>query len=75
MTELISRRYLVGAAVVGLCLLLALSGCSGNSNEAEYLQNTSPGAPAEPESVASRRERTKSVPKTPPKGKRKSAGG
>jgi hypothetical protein len=59
-----------------LCVSGLIAGCGGNSNEAEYLRNTSPGTPAEPESVASRRERTKAVPQTPEKGsapKRKAA--
>jgi hypothetical protein len=53
--------------VTCLCSICSLSGCGGNSNEAEYLRTTSPGARAEEESVASRRERTKAVPKTPEK--------
>jgi hypothetical protein len=44
-----------------------VAGCNSNSNEAEFLRTTSPGTPAEPESVASRRERTKNVPKAPVK--------
>ena len=56
-------------SVVLICLLgLCVSGCGGNSNEAEYLRTTSPGTPAEPESVSSRRERTKAVSKVPEKG-------
>jgi hypothetical protein len=52
--------------VLGCAVALSLAaGCGGNPNEAEYLRTTSPGTPAPPESVASRRERTKNVPKTP----------
>jgi hypothetical protein len=34
------------------------SGCGGNPNEDEYNRTTSPGTPAEPESVAARKART-----------------
>jgi hypothetical protein len=57
-------------------LTIGLNGCGGsNSNEVEYLRNTSPGTPAEPESVASRRERTKSKSSMPAKGKAKRSAG
>jgi hypothetical protein len=73
MSEHSSRRLFVGRILTGFCAGLALSGCGGNSNEAEYLRNTSPGTPAQPESVASRRERTKNNPSVPAKGKKKAS--
>jgi hypothetical protein len=71
MSEFLSRRLVVGKAITGFCVALALPGCGGNPNEAEYLRTAPPGKPAEPESVASRRERTKNVPAAPAKGKKK----
>jgi hypothetical protein len=59
------------AMMIGLCLAVAAPGCGGNPNEAEYLRTAPPGKQAEPESVASRRERTKVVPSAPAKGKQK----
>jgi hypothetical protein len=52
----------LSSAVAGLAV-----GCNSNPNETEFLRNASPGTPAQPESVASRRERTKNVPKVPVK--------
>jgi hypothetical protein len=70
------RSKLIRAIAICLCLGGLIGGCGGNTNETEYLRNTPPGGTAEPESVASRRERTKAAPKTPEKGtaaKRKAA--
>jgi hypothetical protein len=58
MTRLTSKLLLACLIALGCGLGGAVSGCGGNSNEAEYLRTTSPGTPAEPESVASRRART-----------------
>jgi hypothetical protein len=74
MSELLSRRLLVCKLLTGLCVALALPGCGGNSNDTEFLRTTTPTKPAEPESVASRRERTKTVPAAPAKGKKKAGG-
>jgi hypothetical protein len=74
MRQFLSRWLLVSKVVIGLCVALALPGCGGNSNDAEFLRTTTPTKPAEPESVASRRERTKTVPAAPAKGKKKAGG-
>jgi hypothetical protein len=74
MTELFSRPFHVCVVIAGLCLVMALPGCGGNSNEAEFLRTAPPTKPAEPESVASRRERTKSVPGASLKGQKKTGG-
>jgi hypothetical protein len=73
MSMMNSRSISIGLMVLALCVTTGTSGCSSNSNEAEYLRTTSPGTPAEPESVASRRERTKAVPKAPEKGAKNKA--
>jgi hypothetical protein len=67
-----SKYRLLFAAIMTLCMcwISLMSGCNSNSNEAEYLRTTTPGERAEPESVASRRERTKVVPQIPAKGAR-----
>jgi hypothetical protein len=75
MSELLSRRLLIGKVLTGFGVALALPGCSGNSNDADFLRTTTPTKPAEPEAVASRRERTKTVPAAPAKGKKKAGGG
>jgi hypothetical protein len=47
------------------------AGCNSNPNEDEFNRTASPGKLPEPESVASRRERTKFVPKVAPDAKTK----
>lgn len=65
------RAFLMLSLLGASCLL---GGCGGNSNEAEYLRTTSPGTPAEPESVASRRDRTKVAPTKAGKGAKSKSG-
>jgi hypothetical protein len=69
--------------IVQACSIALLSamvafpaGCNSNPNEDEFNRTASPGKLPEPESVASRRERTKNVPKVAPdaKGKGKKGG-
>ena len=60
-----SKFVLAGLMAVSSALGGLSAGCGGNPNEAEYNRTASPGTPAEPESVASRRERTKAVPQAP----------
>jgi hypothetical protein len=62
-----SRWPWIGALALGCC---CLGGCGGNPNEAEYMKDAPPAKQAEPESVANRRERTKSVVTAPAKGSR-----
>jgi hypothetical protein len=74
-----SKFRLLFAVVMALGMggISLIFGCNSNSNEDEYQRTTRPLTPAEPESVASRRERTKNVPQTPVKGalgKQKAAG-
>jgi hypothetical protein len=69
MPKLISK-LLLSVLVGGFCCLLAIqSGCGGNPNEAEYNRTTSPGTPAEPESVAARKARTSNLVPAPTKNK------
>jgi hypothetical protein len=65
-----SRLLFAVVMAIGMSWISLFSGCSSNSNEDEYLRTTTPGERAEPESVASRRERTKVVPQIPAKGVR-----
>ncbi len=58
MVRFTTKLVLAGVIAAGFGLAGLASGCGGNSNEAEYLRTTSPGTPAEPESVAARKART-----------------
>jgi hypothetical protein len=57
-----SKFLPAGAIALSFFLGGLAAGCGGNPNEDELLRTTTPGTKAEPESVASRRERTKAVP-------------
>jgi hypothetical protein len=68
------RKCRLGQAC-SIALLAAVvafpAGCNSNPNEDEFNRTASPGKLPEPESVASRRERTKNVPKVAPDAKDK----
>jgi hypothetical protein len=64
-----TKLLLTSLVACVFCLGSLASGCGGNPNEAEYNRNTSPGTPAEPESVAARKARTSNQIPAPAKTK------